>query len=107
MDEMEKKLQEKIKTRKEAYENMKQVKKVSLEQLQAKIEDKEMTAFLNDISSDRLSQSAVLAGGFVPKFRRRVPGAQLSIYAPFCPFPPSEKSGIKWEKFPGFTKVGT
>ena len=71
MSDMDKKLREKIKTRQEAYKNMELARKFSTEQLQAKIEETDMKTFLNDISSDRLSQSAALASRFFPKFRPR------------------------------------
>ena len=71
MSDMDKKLREKIKTRQEAYKNMELARKFSTEQLQAKIEETDMKTFLNDISSDRLSQSAVLASSF---FRNSVLG---------------------------------
>ena len=64
-------LREKITTREEAYKNMQQARKFSTEELQAKIKNPDMETFLNDISSDRLSQSAVLVSRFVPKFCTR------------------------------------
>ena len=51
-------LEEKIKTKVEAYKNMEDVRKYSTEDLQAKIREPSMVTFLNNISRDRLSQLA-------------------------------------------------
>ena len=55
---MDKKLRKKIETRQEAHKNMEQARKLSSEQLQAKLGESDMKLFLNDISSGKIKGTA-------------------------------------------------